>query len=160
MGWFWWGQGSTSDPVWKAALGKKPAQATSCCPHPHTSAVGSSPKGSGHPIPISSPPLPTSRRVTTLQVAKLHLINWVELELSTSSRVKYRFSLLAGDGLVVHSVDRGSTKVISCTLSKPNGDVVFCCTQERKLFPLTCLFQGCCQDSSVPRKGFHITDQH
>lgn len=32
---------------------------------------------------------------------KLHLIDWVELELNTSSKVKYRFSLLAEDGLVV-----------------------------------------------------------
>lgn len=29
---------------------------------------------------------------------KLHLINWADLELNTSSRAKYRFSLLAGDG--------------------------------------------------------------
>lgn len=148
LGCFRWSQGSTNDPVRKAALAKKPAWATSCCLHPHTSAVGSSPRGSGHPIPISSPPAGGSQLPPGFQCVfhpKVHLINRVELELNTSSRVKYRFSILSGNQLVVRSLDRGSTKLISCAPAwqfRPNGHGVLCCTQEGKLFPLICLFQG------------------
>lgn len=91
----------------ESCIGKETSTGyTSCCLRPHTSVVGSSPTGSGHPIPISFPPLPTSRRGITAFTYPmwlhplLHLSNWVELELNTSSTVQHRFSFLAGDGLV------------------------------------------------------------
>lgn len=105
-------------------------------PHPHLFPTPSH-QQEGHKLPSG---------VQCVFHPKLLLINWVELQLNTSSKVKYRFCLLAGDGLAVHSVDRES-KLISRALAwhlRPNGHVVFCCTQERKLFPLICLFQGWC----------------